>query len=341
MISFEHVSKSFTTQGKTLYAVKDVTLDIDKGEIFGIIGFSGAGKSTLLRLVNLLEQPTEGKVTVNQQDITALSAEALRQLRRRIGMVFQTFNLFQSRTVAGNVAWPLRLARMDRQQIQQRVDEVLRFVGLEDKKDHYPEQLSGGQKQRVGIARALVSSPDILICDEATSALDPETTEDILQLLESINRQYNITILLITHEMNVIRRICHRVTVMEQGRVIEQGRVVDIFTRPEHKTTRNFVRSIFNDRLPPRLLQTLQSRHSGALYQLIFHDGSTSVPLLSQTARLHPLIDYNIIYGNISELQGALFGSLIVEFIGPPDSIAAALETLAQTVEVREVSDEG
>ncbi|AWB43505.1 phosphate ABC transporter ATP-binding protein [Paenibacillus sp. CAA11] len=338
MIRFEEVSKVFQFKNKEVRAVEQVSLSVKKGEIFGVIGFSGAGKSTLLRLVNLLERPSQGRVVVNDQDITKLSTKDLRQLRRRIGMVFQTFNLFNSRTVYGNLAYPLKLAKLPKEQIDARVKELLTFVGLEDKADRYPDQLSGGQKQRVGIARALASSPDILICDEATSALDPETTDEILKLLKKVNEAYGITILLITHEMHVIRTICDRVAVMEQGKVIEEGSVFEVFAHPKTQTTRNFIRSVLNDQLSPRLLQQIRENHSGRLFRLIFKDGATSEPILSRVSRQFDL-DYNIVYGGISEIQGILFGSLIVEFIGEDVEVAKVVEELSKTVEVKEVVD--
>ncbi|KJD39003.1 phosphate ABC transporter ATP-binding protein [Paenibacillus polymyxa] len=338
MIKFEQVSKIFSLPNRKVNALEEVSLSVGKGEIFGVIGFSGAGKSTLLRLVNLLERPSEGRIVVNDQDITQIRPKELRNLRRRIGMVFQTFNLFNSRTVYGNLAYPLKLAKLPKAQIDVRVKEMLQFVGLEDKADSYPEQLSGGQKQRVGIARALANSPDILICDEATSALDPETTEDILKLLKKVNEDYQITILLITHEMNVIRSICDRVAVMENGRVIEQGSVFDVFANPQTKTTKNFIRSVLNDQLSPKLLDKIREHHVGRLYRLVFRDGATSEPVLSRATRKYNL-DYNIVYGSINELQGALFGSLIVELIGAEDEVNKVVEELRTTVEVREVVD--
>ncbi len=339
MIKFEQVSKIFSLPNRKVSALEEVSLSVEKGEIFGVIGFSGAGKSTLLRLVNLLERPSGGRIVVNDQDITRIRPKELRDLRRRIGMVFQTFNLFNSRTVYGNLAYPLKLVpKLPKAQIDARVKELLQFVGLEDKADSYPEQLSGGQKQRVGIARALANSPDILICDEATSALDPETTEDILKLLKKVNEEYQITILLITHEMNVIRSICDRVAVMENGRVIEQGNVFDVFANPQTKTTRNFIRSVLNDQLSPKLLSKIREHHAGRLYRLIFRDGATSEPVLSRATRKYNL-DYNIVYGSINELQGALFGSLIVELIGAKDEVDKVVEELRTTVEVREVVD--
>lgn len=337
MITFEEVSKKYGRNDKEIFAVHDVSLSIKQGEIFGIIGFSGAGKSTLLRLVNLLERPTKGKIIVNGNDITRLTKKELRQLRRKIGMVFQSFHLFSSRDVAGNIEYPLKLAGFSKEKRKQRVQELLRFVGLEDKSNKYPEQLSGGQKQRVGIARALATSPDILICDEATSALDPETTEEILLLLKRINQEYGITIILITHEMQVIQKICDRVAVMEKGKVIEQGEVYEVFTKPKQKTTKNFIRSIWSDQLSPSLLKRLKEEHSRHIYQLIFRGEDSTKPIIYQTIYRHNL-GFNIIYGSIHELQNQLFGNLIVELIGVEHMVEKAIKDLEKTVEVKELN---
>ncbi|MCM3240048.1 methionine ABC transporter ATP-binding protein [Heyndrickxia oleronia] len=337
MIKFEGVSKVFQSKGREVAAVQDVSLSIEKGEIFGVIGFSGAGKSTLLRLVNLLERPTSGKVIVNDQENLSLTEKELRMMRQRIGMIFQTFNLFNSRTVFGNVAYPLKLAKVPKQEINRRVTELLQFVGLADKAKYYPEQLSGGQKQRVGIARALATSPDILICDEATSALDPETTSDILNLLKKVNEEYNVTILLITHEMQVIRNICDRVAVMENGGVIEEGSVFDIFTNPKTQTTKNFISSVLNDKISSKLFEKLRSNPSSRLYRLVFTGEETSKPLLSDIAKSYQ-VDVNIIYGNISELQEVLFGQLIVELQGTDHEVDKAVKHLERFVQIKEVT---
>ncbi|MCI1589380.1 MULTISPECIES: methionine ABC transporter ATP-binding protein [Heyndrickxia] len=337
MIKFEGVSKVFQSKGREVAAVQDVSLSIEKGEIFGVIGFSGAGKSTLLRLVNLLERPTTGKVIVNDQENLSLTEKELRMMRQRIGMIFQTFNLFNSRTVFGNVAYPLKLAKVPKQEINRRVTELLQFVGLADKAKYYPEQLSGGQKQRVGIARALATSPDILICDEATSALDPETTSDILNLLKKVNEEYNVTILLITHEMQVIRNICDRVAVMENGRVIEEGSVFDIFTNPKTQTTKNFISSVLNDKISSKLFEKLRSNPLSRLYRLVFTGEETSKPLLSDIAKSYQ-VDVNIIYGNISELQEVLFGQLIVELQGTDHEVDKAVKHLERFVQIKEVT---
>lgn len=334
MISFNNVSKVYESGGQSVHAVEDVTLSVEKGEIFGIIGFSGAGKSTLLRLVNMLERPTAGTISIDDKDITSLSTKELRKLRQRIGMIFQSFNLFNSRTVFGNIAYPLKLAKVPKNEIKERVNELLKFVGLEDKANNYPEQLSGGQKQRVGIARALATSPDILICDEATSALDPETTTEILNLLKKVNREYNLTILLITHEMHVVKEICHRVAVMEKGKVIEEGKLFDVFTQPKTKTTQNFVRSVINDHLPESVLAKIQN--GGQIYRLTFTGEETGQPVLSYTAKNYN-VDVNVLYGNIIELQNVLFGNLLVELQGEQREIQKALQHLRLQVQLKEV----
>ena len=340
MIKFEGVSKLFQTKDNEVQAVADVDLSIKKSEIFGVIGFSGAGKSTLLRLVNLLEVPTSGKVIVNDQDVRSLKPKELRKMRQGIGMIFQNFNLFHSRNVYGNIAYPLKLAKLPKDQIDLRVRELLRFVGLEDKADHYPEQLSGGQKQRVGIARALATSPNILICDEATSALDPETTEEILNLLKKVNEEYHVTILLITHEMQVVRKICDRVAVMENGQVIEAGSIYDIFTNPKKQTTKNFIRSVLDEKIPKNILTRLSADNAN-IYRFIFSGDATKQPLLSKVAKKHQ-VDVNILYGNITELQGTLFGNLIVELKGNDQEIKNVLTYLEQYVQIKEVTqDEG
>ena len=336
MIKFENVSKTFTLGKRDVHAVQDVSLQIDQGDIFGIIGFSGAGKSTLLRLVNQLERPTNGSVYIRDTDISQLSAKELRKQRSRIGMIFQNFNLLTSRNVAGNVAYPLKVAGYNKQAIKQRVDELLEFVGLTDKAKDYPEQLSGGQKQRVGIARALASSPEILICDEATSSLDPETTQDILKLLKNVNQELGITILLITHEMNVIQSICDKVAIMEQGRVIETGNVFDIFTNPTHKTTRRFIHSVQQDLPSETILKDWQEQNGGKLYRVIFKGSSTVDPLLSTLTKKHE-IHFNIIYGSVQELQAKLFGNLIISFVGDQEKISKVLEELELAVDVKEV----
>lgn len=242
MIVLSNISKVFDNGKQALTAVDNVNLTIEQGQIYGIIGYSGAGKSTLIRLLNGLEKPSAGSVTINGQDISAAKGEALRQARLKISMVFQHFNLLWSRTVKENIAFSMQIAGVPKAQIQARVAELVELVGLKGRENAYPSQLSGGQKQRVGIARALANHPDVLLCDEATSALDPQTTDQILDLLTDINRRFNLTIVLITHEMHVVRKICDRVAVMENGKVVEEGDVLSVFTRPQQPITRQFVR---------------------------------------------------------------------------------------------------
>lgn len=336
MIKFSDVSKTFTIGKRQVHAVQDVSLEVSEGDIFGIIGFSGAGKSTLLRLVNQLERPTKGSVFIRDIDISKLSAKQLRKQRSRIGMIFQNFNLLTSRNVAGNIAYPLKVAGYNKHEIKERVAELLEFVGLSDKAKDYPEQLSGGQKQRVGIARALASSPEILICDEATSALDPETTQDILRLLKKVNRELGVTILLITHEMHVIQSICNKVAVMESGKVIESGPVFDVFTNPKHTTTRRFIQSVQKDLPSDTILQEWQRNNGGKLYRVIFKGSSTVDPLLSTITKKYN-VDFNIIYGSVQELQEQLFGNMIISLIGDEGNKQKVLTELSNLVEVREV----
>lgn len=339
MIEFKNVSKTFSLGKREVHAVKDVSLSIEKGEIYGIIGFSGAGKSTLLRLVNMLERPTAGSVFIQDVNVSTLSAKDLRTRRRNIGMIFQNFNLFNSRTVAGNIAYPLKLSGMPKKEINERVNELLAFVGLSDKAKDYPDQLSGGQKQRVGIARALATSPDILICDEATSALDPDTTADILHLLKKVNQDLGITILLITHEMHVIQTICDKVAVMENGEVIESGEVFETFTNPKHTVTQRFIQSVQQDLPSKKLLDEWRSKGGTQLYRVIFKGEIASDPILSQVTRKHS-VDFNIVYGSIRELQERFFGNLLVSFEGDSEAIGKVLKDLDAIVDIKEVTED-
>ncbi|MEK4484848.1 ATP-binding cassette domain-containing protein [Psychrobacillus sp. FSL H8-0484] len=337
MIEFKNVSKTFRLGKREVHAVKNVSLKVSKGEIFGIIGFSGAGKSTLLRLVNMLERPSSGSVLIQDIDVNSLSSKDLRTRRRNIGMIFQNFNLFNSRTVAGNIAYPLKLAGLSKKVINTRVEELLQFVGLADKAKDYPDQLSGGQKQRVGIARALATSPDVLICDEATSALDPETTADILRLLKKVNKEFGITILLITHEMHVIQSICHKVAVMENGEVIESGDVFDVFTDPQHSTSQRFIQSVQQDLPSENILEDWRSKGGKKLYRVIFKGEITNNAVLSQVTQKHQ-VHFNIVYGSIRELQEKLFGNLLISFEGKTEAIQNALEELKTIVNLEEVA---
>ncbi|GAY77178.1 methionine ABC transporter ATP-binding protein [Sporolactobacillus inulinus] len=253
MIKLEHISKTFRVGKNKIEALKDVSLEVNKGEIFGVIGFSGAGKSTLIRCINLLERPTNGKVFVEDRDVLTLNKKDLRKLRRKIGMIFQGYNLLETATVYENIATPLRLEGVPKDEIKQRAEKYLGIVGLTDRRNAFPSQLSGGQKQRVAIARALAHEPEILLSDEATSALDPNTTDAILELLLRVNKELGITIFLITHELNVIQRICDRVAVMENGKVVEQGSVVDVFTRPQQAMTKRFISNEAKFAIPAQL----------------------------------------------------------------------------------------
>ncbi|MDQ0158231.1 methionine ABC transporter ATP-binding protein [Alkalibacillus salilacus] len=337
MIEFNNVSKVYEHEGQHLTAVKDANLQVERGEIFGVIGFSGAGKSTLVRLANQLERPTSGEVLVDGFDMTNLSAKDLRSVRRQISMIFQHFNLLESKTVYHNVAFPLILAGESKSTIKERVEEILDFVGLKDRANYYADQLSGGQKQRVGIARALATSPNILLCDEATSALDPETTQSILELLKRIRDEYNMTILMITHEMDVIKDICDRVAVMEGGEIIEQGAIFDLFTNPKHSTTRKFVESVMKADVPKSILADIEtyndSRH---IYRVTFLRSRAGEPVLSRVAKKFN-VEVNILYGQILEIQDTPFGNLIVELQGGDDEVLKSLNYIKETVSVERV----
>ena len=337
MIEFKNVSKTFTLGKREVHAVQEVSLKVNQGEIFGIIGFSGAGKSTLLRLVNMLERPTHGSVLIQDTDVSKLSGKQLRKQRSNIGMIFQNFNLFNSRNVSGNIAYPLKVAGYSKSQIKERVAELLQFVGLTDKAKDYPDQLSGGQKQRVGIARALAASPEILICDEATSALDPDTTQDILKLLKKVNRDLGITILLITHEMHVIQSICDKVAVMENGRVIESGEVFNVFTDPQHQTTQRFIQSVQQDLPSEFILKEWNQTNGGKLYRVIFKGAVTGDPVLSTVTKKHD-VHFNIVYGSVQELQEQLFGNLLISLVGEDANKQSVIKELDALVDIKEVN---
>ena len=332
MIELNNVSQRFAGPRGWIDALHNVNLTIPAGEVFGIIGRSGAGKSTLVRTINLLTRPTEGDVVVNGRTLTALAPRELREARREIGMIFQHFNLLSSRTVFDNVALPLELAGMKRAQIDDAVLPLLDLVGLAAQKDRYPAQISGGQKQRVGIARALASKPKVLLSDEATSALDPETTRAILDLLRRINRELGLTVVMITHQMEVIKQVCDRVAVLDAGRVVEQGRVIDVFLAPRHEVTRALLGDVIAQELPPalkaRVAQRLQTG-SGHLLRLAFSGTGVDQPVLSETIRRFEL-DFNILHGQIDEIQGQAFGSLAVLANGDPVKVAHAVVWLRE-----------
>lgn len=331
MIKLAGITKVYKGANGPVPALNGINLNVKQGEVFGVIGKSGAGKSTLIRCINMLERPTEGSVVVDGQNLVEMSEQKLRETRKKIGMIFQHFNLLSSRTVFDNVAFPLELAGADKETIQKEVNHLLDLVGLADKKSQYPAQLSGGQKQRVGIARALANNPKVLLCDEATSALDPQTTKSILKLLKDINQKLNLTIVLITHEMNVIKEICDRVAVIENGGIIEQGNVIDIFTKPQAATTREFISSIINHDLPDMLADTSFSPvplpDSNLVLRLSFFGHSTEEPIIASMIRRFN-VDASILYGNIDHIQSTPFGTLIIELSGPQNSIQNALNYL-------------
>ncbi|MFF5808401.1 ATP-binding cassette domain-containing protein [Streptomyces sp. NBC_01565] len=308
-------------------AVDGVTLSVEAGTVFGVVGHSGAGKSTLLRLVNGLEEPTSGSVLLDGQDLSSLGERRLRPIRREIGMIFQQFNLFRSRTVLGNVLYPLRLAGMDRAAARARAEETLDFVGLAGHGKRYPEQLSGGQRQRVGIARALATRPKVLLCDEATSALDPQTTGEVLALLRRVNRELGVTILLITHEMEVVRTLCDRVAVMENGKVVENGEVYEVFARPRHATTAAFVRSARHSEPDTGLLERLRDRHPGRLVTLPVVDGNPALDGLSELLRRHG-VDFTFVHGGVAEVRGRPLGSVTLELRGEATAVEAVVAGL-------------
>ncbi|MFS3915399.1 methionine ABC transporter ATP-binding protein [Bacillus australimaris] len=337
MIEFKDVQKVYQSGQQNIEALSNINLTIEKGDIFGVVGYSGAGKSTLLRLVNLLERPTAGEVKVNGKILTSLSKANLRKEKKDIGMIFQHFHLLQSKTVFDNVALPLLLSGSSKRKIKERVDELLSFVGLESKANNYPEQLSGGQKQRVGIARALATNPSILLCDEATSALDPDTTSAILDLLKKINQAYDITILLITHEMSVIRDICTKVAVMENGQIVEKGSVYEIFSHPKTEIARRFVRTVIHEHLPNSIIEELKNGQK-TVWKMNFIGHSSSKPLLSTIAKKYD-IDVNVLSANISEIQDTPFGNMIVEVTGEQTEIEKAFSYIQQEkINVQEVA---
>lgn len=324
MITFEHISKTFTTKTGSVQALNDISLSVEKGDIFGVIGFSGAGKSTLLRMVNALETPTSGTVTVNGKKVSGLKRKELRTFRKNIGMIFQHFNLLESKTVFQNVALPLQLEHKTKAEINGRVKELLHFVGLDDKAKAFPPQLSGGQKQRVGIARALALNPQILLCDEATSALDPRTTDSILELLRRINSELNVTILMITHQMNVIQQICNKVAVLEKGTLIESGSVLSVFGNPQSRTTQGFIRTVINDRLPQSVISYLRSYNAPQKILRLRFDGKNADEPVMARAIKETGADISILYGTVTELEGQVVGFQTVQITGTQEQLDAA-----------------
>lgn len=326
MISIKNVRKSFSTKQGTLTAVDNVNLEINEGEIFGVIGYSGAGKSTLIRLLNKLESPTEGSITIAGREISRIKGAELRKARQEISMIFQHFNLLWSRTVRDNIAFPLEIAGVTGVERKKKVDELIKLVGLEGRENAYPSQLSGGQKQRVGIARALANNPKVLLCDEATSALDPQTTDSILDLLVDINKRLGLTIVLITHEMHVIRKICHRVAVMESGRIVELGPVLDVFRNPQQPITKRFVQQVTEPEETKDTVEHLVERYpTGSVIQLTFVGESVEQPLITNLIRNYA-ITANILQGKISQTQSGSYGTLFIHLDGSEQEVAQALE---------------
>ena len=345
MIRFEHLSKTFQTKDGAFEALKDVSFEIEKGDIYGVIGYSGAGKSTLIRMVNALERPTSGKIFVEDKDIGSLSAKELRSLRKGIGMIFQQFNLLESKTIYDNVvnclgfqevellesktiydnvAIALKLNGTPKKDIETRVNELLEFVELSDKKSYYPGQLSGGQKQRVGIARALANNPSILLCDEATSALDPKTTDSILDLLKKINETLHITIVIITHEMNVIQKICNKVAVMDFGKVVETGSVIQVFSDPQSDIAKRFVGNLIHDVIPEPLVESIRREtRNSRLLRIKLENTDSTEPLLWDINRRFE-VETNILYSTINVIQGIVVGIMLVLFIGSDEEIKKA-----------------
>lgn len=331
MIELKNIDVSFSQKKQTIHAVKNVNLQIAKGDIYGIVGYSGAGKSTLVRVINLLQQPTAGTVVINGTDLTQLSKKALREKRKSIGMIFQHFNLMNSRTIFDNVDFSLKYTGKSKQERRQKVDELLELVGLADKANAYPSQLSGGQKQRVAIARALANDPEILLCDEATSALDPKTTLQILQLLKQLNQKLGLTIVLITHEMQVVKEVCNKVAVMEAGEVIEAGKSLEIFSQPQKSLTRDFIRTATH---VDQALETIlahpefsQLAENQWLVELAYLGNQASAPLIAQLYSRYQ-VTTNILYGNIELIQEVPLGTLIVTLAGENNQRKQALHYL-------------
>ena len=332
MIKLSQIEKIYDTPSGKVHALKGINLNIAKGEIYGIIGLSGAGKSTLVRCINMLERPTAGNVIVDGQDMMKLSESELRTARKNIGMIFQHFNLLSSATVYDNIAFPLTLSKTPSDEIAKKVTPLLELVGLKDKAKQYPAQLSGGQKQRVGIARALASDPKILLCDEATSALDPQTTKSILALIKDINKKFALTVVVITHEMQVIKEICDKVAVISDGIIAEKGSVLDVFTNPQHNITKGFISVLLSNDLPAafRGNKISAEKVDGALLllRLNFLGDKADDPVLAQMIRNCQGVECTMLFGNLDEIHGVPFGRFIVGLSGSEDSIQKALKFL-------------
>lgn len=325
LILIKNINKIYKSHNANIHAVKNINLQIDTCDIFGIIGLSGAGKSSLIRCLNRLEEPTSGQIIIDDVDITTLSQSELKEKRKTIGMIFQHFNLLSSKTVKDNIAFPLHIAGVKKGEIDKRIDDLLELVDLKDKKNNYPSQLSGGQKQRVGIARALANNPSILLCDEATSALDPMTTKSILSLLKSINKKLGLTIVLITHQMEVIKEICNKVAVIENGEIVEWGRTTDVFSNPTHPTTKYFVSEIHHQ-IPSAIIE---SKPHAKLIKLSYKGEYTKKPIISTLVKKFD-VDANIMMGSIDGIEDNIVGNLIVALEGESQNIDNAIEYLKE-----------
>lgn len=336
-IELQAVSVAFKKQKKEIAAVQDVTLTIEAGEIYGIVGLSGAGKSTLIRTLNLLQRPTAGRILIDGQDITSLKGAAIRDVRKKVGMIFQHFNLISNRTIAQNLTFALKAANYPKEQREARVKEVLQLVDLQDKYHDYPNNLSGGQKQRVGIARAIINNPEILLCDEATSALDVETTEEILKLLAKINRELGITIVFITHELEVAHRLFDRMAVMEDGRVVEEGLTYDVFANPKESVTKRLVGRYFDLAIPDELSHSLSK---GTIVELRYQGNHTLDPLISTISKNYP-VSIGIIHGKIEYIKEQAIGILLVYVTGTPGAVQEAIHSMQEQVSSLHVVKEG
>ena len=333
MIKLSQIVKTYDSPSGKVHALKGIDLNIAKGEIYGIIGLSGAGKSTLVRCINMLERPTSGNVIVDGQDMMKLSESELRDARKNIGMIFQHFNLLSSATVYDNIAFPLKLSNTSSADIAKKVEPLLELVGLKDKAKQYPSQLSGGQKQRVGIARALASDPKILLCDEATSALDPQTTKSILALIKDINKKFALTVVVITHEMQVIKEICDKVAVISDGIIAEKGSVLDVFTNPQHEITKEFISVLLSNDLPAAFrgnkISSEKVEDALLLLRLNFLGEKADDPVLAQMIRTCQGVECTMLFGNLDEIHGVPFGRFIVGLSGSESSIQNALNFLS------------
>jgi D-methionine transport system ATP-binding protein len=338
LVELTDVHKTFPAArgGTPVEAIRGVDLTVEAGEIVGIVGYSGAGKSTLVRLINALETTTSGSVRVGGREVTGLKERELREVRLGIGMIFQQFNLFRSRTVWGNIAYPLEVAGVSKAEQNARISDLLHFVGLADKAHSHVEELSGGQKQRVGIARALATNPQLLLADESTSALDPETTQEVLALLRRVNRELGISIVVITHEMDVVRSLAHRVVVMEAGRVVEEGPVVRVLSDPQQPVTRRFVSTIVDDEPDVEALAALHARHAGRFVKLAFRGDDVRQSDVFAVLLEHG-VRFELVFGGIEEVQGETFGNLTLALDGDPVAVDAALAAVRALVPAKEL----